>query len=281
MPGDRLGVANILPAVLVIGFLCFDAAMPLAVARMPDELPVLMFSHGVVIAEIWLLAVWAALGSAPWGRRVAISLVLSMMSVGLFEHGLIYIATWGYTAGIRQVFLAPLELITLACPLLVLRGWRGWHFASDQCVPAGGPQRFSLRQLFFATALVAAAIPVAQLGVAELPTTDFQRGMLVGYCITSLTLSALAVIPLTWLCLKVRFPHAVTWLGLLAIATNCVAIALMCCFWTGRQLREGLAGLAFCDAVPLTYAGILLLLRRTRRVTLLSGGREAPQLHRA
>lgn len=258
----RFRSRDVLPAILVVGFLFFDAAMPLVIARLPEVPAVLMLAKGVVVAENWLLAMWAALGPAPWIKRVAISLLLSVASAGLFEHGLIHITTWGFTPGIRQIFLAPMELIALAFPLLVLRGWRGWRLVSGRAVSIAGAQRFSLRQLFLATALVAAAVAFAQLGLVELPGLDFQRSMLISDCVQCVIMSLTVVIPLTWLCLRVRFHRAVAWLGCLTVATNSLALALMHHSWSGRQLEEGFAGLAYCDAALLTFAGILLLLRR-------------------
>lgn len=271
MRASWYGSAAFLPAILVIVFLFFDASLPFIIARLPNLLAVLMLAKGVVIAETWLLAVWAALVSSPWIRRVGISLALSVVGVGLFEHGLIYIVTWGFSAGIREVFLAPIEFIGLMFPLLVLRVWRGWRLISEHQAAPAGVQRFSLAQLLSATALVAAAIAFGQLGVAELPNPDFQRSMLISACVTCLILSVVAVVPLTWLCFRVRFSRAVGWLASLAVATNGVAIALMCRYWSGGQLDEGFAGLAYCDAVPLTFVSTLLLLRRVGRFALVSG----------
>lgn len=268
MPDVRFRFPDVLPLALVVGFLLFDVTMPLV---LPDVLAVLMIAKGIVIAETWLLAVWAALGSSSWIRRVGISLVLSVVSVGLFEHGLIYIVTWGFSAGIREVFLAPIELIGLMFPLLVWRGWRGCRIISENQAATAGVQRFSLAQLLSATAIVAAGVAFGKLGVAELPDPDFQRSMLISACVTSVILSLLAVVPLTWLCLRVRFSRALAWLASLTAVTNGVAIALMYWYWGGGRLEEGLAGLAYCDAVALTFTGALLLLRRLGRFILVSG----------
>ena len=271
-PVFRRGQA--LPATIVIAFLLFDAAAPFGLARMPELVWVLMAANGVVVAQLWLLAVWTALGPPPWIRRALLALLLSMVSAGLFEHGLIYIAAFGFTPGIRELFLAPLELIALMLPLLVLRGWRGWRLLLADGDVVEGPQRFSLRQLFLATALVAAAVALAQLGVAELSAPDFavgnlpilsapdfRRSMVISACVRSLILSLVVVIPLTWLCLRVRLARAVPVLSFLAGTGNGLVFAVMWRYWNGSRLAEGFGGLALVDGVLLTFSGTLLLLR--------------------
>lgn len=158
----RRGGSLPLMAAIVLCYLVFDL-VAVRLFEASQSLPTMAFIVGVVLSQFGLLGIWASLGSRPWYVRQSVAIVGVFLSYGAIAAG-------GRAGAIQDFFREapslPLIFLCLQAPLWLLRLVRGWKIISIGS-PGGNSirdaRRFSLRQMFAATTVIAIAIALARV----------------------------------------------------------------------------------------------------------------------
>jgi hypothetical protein len=164
------------------------------------------FLMGTVLGQFGLIATWAALGpQPPLSRLLRVLFGLASLHV-MFLLGMVMASA--YPGEIRSFALLmlfePSVLLAAVFPPWILRmvGGRRLVYREARSVPSPARQ-FRLRQIMSFTALFAAVLGFAGLGVSLVSerigvTPDVAWFGLAGHCVVAMVSSALIAIPIVW-----------------------------------------------------------------------------------
>ena len=160
-------------ALLLTCYGLFDFLAPAITGPIVDEsrgdeilaVSLVMAIVGCALAQFGALAVWGVMGTgrpiARWTRSLATAAVLLGCLFAGAKIGTKGGPSWRDFGEFLQV--VPLAYLSVQIPLWTMSvGW-GWRLVTANAA-APPPQRFSLRGMFIATAVVAATLGLLQLG---------------------------------------------------------------------------------------------------------------------
>jgi hypothetical protein len=168
-------------ALLIVCYAAFDCLTPPLLAALwgTNEYPplpgilLMLTTFGCLAAQYGALVAWSVLGARPAIGRWAASLVAAECLLGL--HAL----AWALFSDRKASFGAALEALAVGflaaqIPVWVMRVGQGYRLitAGEQLPPA---RRFALRDLFIATAAIAASLALLQLGAGDAPRAETAR----------------------------------------------------------------------------------------------------------
>jgi hypothetical protein len=273
------------PAMLVgiyglFDFLAPAIAGPLAEGNRVGEELAIAFATAIVgcaLAQFGALAVWGVMGTgrpiARWAGSLATAAVLLGCLFAGAKIGTKGGLSWREFGEFLQV--VPLAYLSVQIPLWTMSvGW-GWRLVAAGAV-APPPQRFTLRGLFFATAVVAATLALLQLG--QPAESRGEAIAVIAFCLIGGPIwSIVTVLP----CLLSAFLPSTPHRGVKFLLAYGAALSLAL---VGAALAMGGPNSAapdfgfvaiygtFCGAVAFTLFGSFLVLRndgyRLRRVKI-------------
>jgi hypothetical protein len=272
-------------ALLLVCYALFDFLSPALMDALwgTNEYPplpgilLMLATFGCLAAQYGALVAWSVLGARPAIGRWAASLVAAECLLGL--HAL----AWALFSDRKASFGAALEALAVGflaaqIPVWVMRVGQGYRLitAGEQLPPA---RRFALRDLFIATAAIAASLALLQLGAGDAPRAETARTAAVS-CAVGFAWCVLAV----WPCLHSALLSKSSRSGSCWIATYAIVAALLA---TGAARALGmddamdmlmLCGVGF-GAAAFVLHGSFLVLRHggyaLRRVEIEPPGKSA------
>lgn len=192
-------------ALLLACYALFDCLAPTAFALLgkildPQEFPplsmicVLLTTIGCLAGQFGALAAWGVLGTQPPRGHWLASLFAAAASL-LLTGAVAAVAIDGKIwREVRDaLLLSPITFLAVQIPVLAMRlGWGYRVTITDQSLPA--PRRFTLRELFFATGVIAASLALLQIGAKNGPRPG-TAGVAGGCALAGIVWGLFAVLP--------------------------------------------------------------------------------------
>ena len=251
----------------VTAFALADFVGPLLVRQTQSEV-LLMFLFGVVGAQLGVLVIWAVLGPQRWFVRLSATLAVALLLIGAVCLGATVVEEYAPTAGEVASFLLCLPLVFLAAqlPLWIRRiagGWRIVRADAETEGPATGARQFRLQDALAATGVLAVALSLARLGLADEGDMDDQwMGFLLLSAMCTVW-SAFSTLPCLWACFVARGKlRSAVVMAVYVVVMTAIVLAVISAFVRTAPPGDVVAGfLLFHAALVGVMLGVLHVLR--------------------
>ena len=232
----------------VAAFALADFVVPLIVwGSRSDVLPALCF--GAVAGQLGVLVIWAVLGPQPWFVRLPAMLAFALLVIASVVLGAT--VADGHTPpsdDVAVAFLcAPLVFLAAQLPLWIRRiagGWRIVRADAETGGPATAARQFRLQDALAATGVLAVALSLASLGLAEEGDMDEQWIPFLLLCVMCTVWSAFSTLPCLWACFVARGKlRSAVVMAVYVVVMTAIVVAVASAF--ARSAPPGEAVVAF------------------------------------